>query len=264
MRIATWNLEYARGAEKNRRRLELLAEADADVWVLTETHDQLDLAAAWGSSWSAVTSTPRPDRTAERWVAIWCRLPIRHAVPTTDPCRTAAALLETPSGPLLVYGTVLPWHSDRGPDGSLRNWTEHHRVIPEQGHEWARLRDAFPDAPLCVAGDLNTTVDAPGYGTRHGRTLLASALDAADLVCPTAGPAPTAHLAPPYHVERAFIDHVCVTRALAAGASIVAAWEGTQRGVRLSDHSAVVLEVPALGMTTARSPSPSPAVPCLP
>jgi len=37
LRIATWNLEYAAGAERNEHRLKLLLEADADVLVLTET-----------------------------------------------------------------------------------------------------------------------------------------------------------------------------------------------------------------------------------
>jgi len=41
---------------------------------------------------------------------------------------------------LIVFGTVLPWHSDRGkhPIGTkVRNWSEHYRVIDEQCEEWA-------------------------------------------------------------------------------------------------------------------------------
>lgn len=145
----------------------------------------------------------------------------------------------------------MPWHSDVGPSGTARNWTEHHRVIPEQGAEWLALLAAHPGARLVVAGDLNTTIDAPGYGTRRGRELLAAALQAADLACPTAGPSPTVHLGSAHRVERAFIDHVCVSRSIAHGAAVVAAWEGTQDGVRLSDHPAVVIDVPALRPTTA-------------
>ena len=45
VRIGTWNVEYARGVEKNGRRAELLRSRHAAVWVLTETHDDLDLSA---------------------------------------------------------------------------------------------------------------------------------------------------------------------------------------------------------------------------
>ena len=43
LRVGTWNVEYGRGTAKNRARLALLNGWDAHVWVLTETHDDLDL-----------------------------------------------------------------------------------------------------------------------------------------------------------------------------------------------------------------------------
>ena len=49
-----------------------------------------------------------------------------------DPIRTAAALYATPLGKVLVYGTVMPWSSDRGLTGAAPYWAEHHRVVPEQ------------------------------------------------------------------------------------------------------------------------------------
>lgn len=56
----------------------------------------------------------------------------------------------------MVYGTVLPWHSDRGDGGSVavRNWSEYLRVTPEQGQEWQGLRETHAAALLVVAGDL--------------------------------------------------------------------------------------------------------------
>ena len=41
--MATWNVEYAADAERNARRLALVQAYDADVVVLTETHDELAL-----------------------------------------------------------------------------------------------------------------------------------------------------------------------------------------------------------------------------
>lgn len=40
------------------------------------------------------------------------------------------------------------------------------------------------------------------------------------------------------------IDHICVSAPLSAGAAVVDAWDGkTEDGVRLSDHSALVVEL---------------------
>ena len=39
------------------------------------------------------------------------------------------------------------------------------------------------------------------------------------------------------------IDHICVPEAWAERTTVVDAWPGTIDGVRLSDHSAVVIEI---------------------
>jgi hypothetical protein len=52
MRIATWNVEYARGLPKNERPVARIRQASAAIWVLTETHDVL------GSLRKAVAATP--------------------------------------------------------------------------------------------------------------------------------------------------------------------------------------------------------------
>src|ERR1700751_5428572 len=78
-------------------------------------------------------------RPGSRWVTIWMKYPIREFLRVGNQERTTAALLKTPHGPLIVYGTVLPWHSDRGnnPSGSrVTNWSEQYRVLNEQATEW--------------------------------------------------------------------------------------------------------------------------------
>jgi endonuclease/exonuclease/phosphatase family metal-dependent hydrolase len=239
MRIGTWNVEYGAGLDKNVRRLRRIREMDCDVWVLTETHDDLDL----GSSHTSVSTTHRASgRVGARWTTIWSRFPITRALDVDDPNRTAAVLLETPLGALVVYGTVLPWQSDPGPSGDARGWTEHHRVIPEQAREWASLRAAHPEASLCLAGDLNMNLGGPHYyGTAKGRGMLRAGLEAADLVCVT-----DADRVPGGWLVHGPIDHICVSATLAAGARVAAAWEGVDgEGVHLSDHSGLVVETRA-------------------
>jgi hypothetical protein len=238
VRIGTWNLEYAAGEEKNRRRHDLIASMRADVWVLTETHDDIDLSPL---GHRPVHSRSRPTaRPGGRWATIWSRYPVLETISVCDPVRTTAALLDSPVGALIVFGTVLPWHTDPGPRGDARAWTEHHRVIPLQGAEWACLRARYPGAALCVAGDLNTNLGGRhSYGTKEGRSLLRSALDAADLVCAT-----ETDRVPEGKLRFSPIDHVCLSKRLADRASVVEAWEGrTSDGSRLSDHSGLVVEV---------------------
>lgn len=232
MRLGTWNVEYARSVERNAlRRAELLRHR-ADVWVLTETHDDLDP----GQGFAAVRSSQRPAQPpGARWVTIWSRWPVLERPPVDDPQRTVAALLQAPYGQVVVFGTVLPWHSDRGDtpaDPPPRNWEEHHRVIPQQGAEWARLRGAYPFADLCVIGDFNTGITA-GYGTRQGRKLLADALTAAGLTCVTAdtrGPD-----------GQPLIDHVCLSGADRHAAVEVWGGDPDPRTARLSDHPGVLV-----------------------
>ncbi len=233
MRIGTWNVEYAAGKDKNDRRLRRLRDADCDIWVLTETHDELAL----GPDYSSASTVQRePGRAGGRWTTIWSRSPIIKTVPVDDVHRTVAALIDSPSGPLLVYGTVLPWHADRGPGGHAAGWTEHHRLIPMHGREWAALRRLYPDAALCVAGDLNMNLGGPHYyGTVEGRALLRAAFSDAGLACITETERIPAGL-----LAHGPIDHICVSEQLSGAARVATAWEGTDGdGVRLSDHNPI-------------------------
>lgn len=237
MRIGTWNVEYAAGAAKNERRVARMREADAAIWVLTETHDTLVL----GPEYHVLSTGQRPHgRSGGRWVAIASVFPFTRRIPTRDPVRTVAGMIDHPLGAVIIYGTVMPWHTDPGPTGDSRNWGEHHRVLPEQAAEWPALRAAYPGVHLCAAGDFNTDLGgAHYYGTKQGRAALVDGLRAADLVCLT-----STDRVPDGWLEHPPIDHVCVSAPLSAGASVVDAWNGTTSDdVRLSDHSAIVVEI---------------------
>lgn len=236
MRIGTWNVEYAAGKDRNPLRLARLEAANADIWVLTETHDELDLSATH----RAVSTLQRPTgRAGGRWTTIWSRWPIRQVVEVEDQVRTVAALVDAPSGLILVYGTVLPWGTDPGPTGTARGWTEMDRVLPLQLAEWRRLQEQFPHAALVVAGDFNLNLGGKHYyGTERARKVLRAGLTELQLHCATDWghvPAGTLQSSP--------IDHVVVPAAWAARTRVVSAWEGDAGGRRLSDHSGLVVQV---------------------
>jgi hypothetical protein len=241
MRIGTWNVEYAKKPEKNLRRLARLRSCSASVWVLTETHADLDLS----ESHQPVSSLPRPDqRHGSHWVTIWSEYPVLEIFSELpDPLRSACALLDSPSGPILVLGVVLPWHTDRGDhptDVEVKNWSEHHRVLENQAAEWSDLRRRYTDAAFYVSGDLNMSIGGPPYyGTARGRTALHRAMSACQLACTT-----SFEKVPAGMLEHPAIDHVLVPAAVADHTGVVCAWPGTDEdGIRLSDHSGLVVQV---------------------
>lgn len=236
LRLATWNVEYAVGAAKNAARTTRIIAENADIWVLTETSDNLSLLPTYGS----VTTLQRPTgRRGGRWTAIWSRWSLA-GVTVDDPVRTVAAVVSTPAGPILVYGTVLPWGSDPGPNPAApaKGWSEMDRVLPLQIAEWRRLRDAHPGLPLVVAGDLNMNLGGRHYyGTRRCRDTLLAGVQALGLACAT-----TADRVPEGALLHPPIDHILVPASWST--RVVSAWEGTNaEGDRLSDHSGFVVEV---------------------
>jgi len=49
------------------------------------------------------------------------------------------------------------------------DWSEHHRVISEQCAEWRQLKQTYPEAKICIAGDFNTDMGSGAYyGTKQG------------------------------------------------------------------------------------------------
>lgn len=234
--MGTWNLEYARGVQKNRRRLKALTSRAADVWVLTETHDDLDLS----DTHTPLHSEQRYAEPGGRWTTIWTALPVLERLETVDPLRCVAVRLDGGDlGELVVYGTVLPWSGDVGPDPErlARGWEEFHRVTPLQGAEWRDLRRRFPEATLVVAGDLNNDLGgAHFYGSRATRELLTRELASADLRCLT-----TTDAFPERMLTFPPIDHVCVSPGAGLDLDVeVEGWDNIVDGVRLSDHSGVL------------------------
>lgn len=238
LRVGTWNVQYGRGVEKNRARFGLLASWRADVWVLTETHDDLDLA----DSHTAIHSEQRYSTPGGRWTTIWTSLPVLEQLSTLDPRRCVAARLDAgDAGELIVYGTVLPWNGDTGPDETLpaRGWEEFRRVVPARGHEWASLRGRHPFATLVVAGDLNQDLGGRHYyGTKDCRALLNAQMAESNLTCLT-----TTDRFDQGVPEHPPIDHVCVSPGRARSFTTrVHGWNNVADGVRLSDHGGTLVD----------------------
>lgn len=240
LRIATWNLERPKmnGIAKNSRRLEKIREIDADLWVLTETSSAITLD---GYQSLASGSESGYHSTGENFVTIWSRWPIRRRLPTFDSTLTVCAEVDSPVGPMIVFGTIITYANDVGPNGTARRWEEHRKSIAYHTADWHRLRKEFPDHLFCVAGDFNQSRDGSGwYEDLQSVKMLTSGLDRCSLQCVTEDDMRAIGILQ----SRASIDHICLSKSLASQVVAVGAWEGrTADGCRMSDHNGIVVDI---------------------
>jgi hypothetical protein len=255
MKIATWNLARVRPTNTQRcaEIVRWLDAVDADVWVLTETHDSVSP----GPGYSAVTTAQpdRPGEPGERWATIWSRLPIEPLPPTRDVARSVAALVRPTTGhPLVIYGTVLPWLGSPWRDFAADNGVAFRAALAAQLADWITLVGQFPDGDLCVIGDFNQDLSRRYYyGSRANRTALLDALRTVGLFALTADPTdPVRAVAR----DRASIDHICVpARVVQQGSPRLEVWpSGAAPDRRLSDHYGVAADLGSRGPVSPDEP----------
>lgn len=247
MKIATWNVAYGISPSKNSRILKEMERVDADIWVLTETHDELRPPTQ--GTWCAITSDDRPREAVEvregsRWSTIWTRFPIIETVrPHYDPARTTAGVIDTPLGRLLVFGTVLPWYQDVD------------RTVAEeiacQAEDWKAMLHSLGDVSTCVAGDFNVNLGGPHYyGKDESKDAIRKSLGEQDLFVLT----DFDHTGPAQFEEFGLIDHIAVSELLAERAGSAEIWQrDNERGETMSDHCGVAIEFTAAPAKTNAS-----------
>lgn len=253
IRIATWNLRRpGKNSPRNPIINQKLREINADIWILTETHR----AVSPGHSYKAQETMPLPwHRDGESSTTIWSRWKMTPVTVFADqPCdipsmglrrqgyytqhqgSSIAACVEisTPIGSLLVYGTIITWFNDQGPNGVSKYGVEHKQSIADHAADWRRLRAAY-QIPLCVGGDFNSLVREPigqvRAGTKEARGILCTALHDNGLTCVT-------------DTFEYAIDHLCLSADWAAYPRHVAQWQAFYDGNKpVSDHKGVYVDI---------------------
>lgn len=242
MKIANWNLERIKPSEP---RLALIQEyvvaVDADIWILTETHENVGPEGEFSSCFSG--EPDRVSRAGERWVGIWSRWPIEslHTF-VSDSSRCCAGRIATsPYGELIIYGGVLPWTNDwRGFPGV--NGQAFEAALSIQRDDWMRIQLNFPNATLIVAGDFNQDLAARHYyGSKRKRSLLENALRGCNVRPLTAGVNdPVGRDSPPY----ACIDHICMASNMEWDLTATTRWPDSPTPLLpISDHFGVSVEL---------------------
>ena len=241
MRIATWNLERPRsgGTKKNTAIESRMATINADVWILTETNEVISV-----DGFTAVPSPPVSGYHAagENFTTVVSRWPVQRRLPTSEPSLSVCVEVMAPTGPWIVYGTIIPYANYRGVDGTSKRWVEHRKSIEARRLDWVRLRAEHPDHSFVVAGDFNQSRDGSGwYEDPESVMALTGALSESSLACVTQG-----DLSSEFKLGRSTIDHICLGGGLVRKRVHVGAWPGTtESGVRISDHNGVYVNVDA-------------------
>jgi len=113
LKIANWNLE--RVAPTDHRAIAIhrhMDRVDADIWFLTETHEDVCPGDAFNHHFSEHNEPDRPSDVGERWVGLWSRYQM-EPLAVSDEARCAAAHIPaSPLGEIVLYGCVLPWSTE--------------------------------------------------------------------------------------------------------------------------------------------------------
>lgn len=245
LRIGTWNLDHASNSSRPiAAQIEQMRKIDADIWVLTETCEKVDL-----SEDGYVSITPHSKNIYDKyWSTIWSRWGNFHQIDCYDNETAVCAQITTPLGNLIIYGTIITYHGYKGPQGDSPAWAEHERAIACHGNDWRSIQDKYAGIPFFVAGDFNQTRDGSvkTYGTKLGRELLGEELRKNHLTCLTTenfGSSGKLKVDPSKGWARNNIDHICMTDG-AFQQSYVGAWDHfTESAIYLSDHNGVYVDV---------------------
>lgn len=243
LRIATWNIDHASNSKRPvQRQVEAIMRVAPDILILTETCEQVNL-----SSYGYSVAYAQPNEYRKYCAAIWSKCPIVCLHKTCDPVGTVCAQISSHLGDVLIYGTIITYHGDKGPDNNSAAWVEHYKAIEMQGDDWTRLRTQT-SLPLILAGDFNQTRDGSSrtYGTAHGRELLTDQLARSRLVCLTTenfGENGKLKADPRKGWARNNIDHICVADNVFK-ISEVGVWDHfLEDGLYLSDHNGAYVDL---------------------
>jgi len=225
MKIATWNIERpAKNGNKTAEIIKFLRELNADILVLTETNDFIDL----GVDYTVHHTSILQDKMyiiGERRVSIFSKFPLADNTTSFETFNAASALcvnLKTSFGELTVYGTII---------GILGNGGIQFRDdLEKQLLDFKNINKQTKN--FCIIGDLNISFTDNYYFTKLGRDKLNTLFEKQQMKNYTA-------------YLKHNIDHIILTKKFVGKRRfIVSYWNETEnKQTRLSDHKGVMIEI---------------------
>jgi len=213
MKIATWNLQrLERGNQQYF--IGTLNELQADVLVLTETNASVEL-----NDHTSISTDSLPPgydgisyRPGECRVSVLTKYKVLLRHMTFDPFTAVCVEVESPFGPILIYGGIVGVFGNRQP-----------RFNSDLDGQLDDFEKLFPGKLVCYAGDLNVTFSGKAWPSTSARQKLNNAFAKYNLVNVTG------------NCENS-VDHIVVSEKIYQAKKIeVNKWEDKKR----SDHMGV-------------------------
>jgi endonuclease/exonuclease/phosphatase family metal-dependent hydrolase len=225
MKIATWNIERpAKNGKKTAKIIKVLRDLNADILVLTETNDFIDLGVDYTIHHTSILQD-KMYNLGERRVSIFSKFPLADNTTGFETFNAASALcvnLKTSFGELTVYGTII---------GILGNGGIQFRDdLEKQLLDFKNINKQTKN--FCIIGDLNISFTDNYYFTKLGRDKLNTLFEEQQIKNFTAD-------------LKHNIDHIILTEKFVGKRRfIVSHWNETEnKQTRLSDHKGVMIEI---------------------
>ncbi len=175
MKIATWNLErLKKSTSKNQTIVDCLININADIFILTETNEIINLGDAYNCFHTSKLEEPFYSK-GERRVSIYTKYDFIEDFKTFRADTSICIKLKTPLGALAVYGTIIGTHGNRS-----KSFVED---LDSQISDFDRIASTNS---FCISGDLNMTFADNYYCTKTGREKLNTSFESLNLISLTA------------------------------------------------------------------------------
>jgi len=176
MKVATWNLERPKSNSfRNLKIIEILEELDADILIITENNDAINLGGKYFHFHT--DELPKPYYSSgERRSSIYSKYQFIRSYQTYRSDTSLCLEFESEIGNLLVYATVVGIHGNRRP--------EYLTELELQMNDLERLSNL--NKAIFYAGDLNMSFSDNYYYTKLGRQTFLNAFRDFDLLNTTA------------------------------------------------------------------------------
>lgn len=223
MRIATWNIERLKHKRDIEKILRLCEEQQADIFVLTETDEQVRPKFRYAFHTSKLSNVP-PDyalpttyKSTENRVSIFSRFPCIKQYETYDKYTALCVELDTGVDNLLVYGTIIGVTGNRS--------SSFKEDLLSQVEDFQRL-SSF--GRLCVCGDFNCSFADNYYYTQFGRDILLESFASNEIALLTRN-------------QSKCIDHIAISKKFLMNGDVYVAEWNLDKAV--SDHKGIVVEI---------------------
>jgi exonuclease III len=221
MKIATWNIERPTlNGKKSTAIVDYLKKLNADILVLTETNEFINLGTAYELFHTEIFSGDFY-KPGDRQVSIFSKYPIVRQIPTFRADTSLCLAIDTPYGELVVYGTII---------GNFGNGGDQFKLDLEK--QLTDFESIGKTQNFCIIGDLNISFSDDIYFTKEGRRKLRNSFEQLGMKIMTAQ---ITHN----------IDHIVLTKEFIANKKIINGfWNDTENKItRLSDHKGVFIDL---------------------